>query len=129
MKAKEEHEHQSAFFDLVRRLENSDARLRTIFAVPNGDERPLARGPSGKLYCPSGQRLKREGVRRGVPDVMCPFANRDYIGLAIEFKSRKGNLSEHQEMFVGLLEKMGWKVAVCRSVDVAWSTLQDYLRH
>lgn len=84
--------------------------------------------------------LKRQGVRAGVPDILC-FAKgradgwrdrdeRDPItrhGLAIEMKVKPNRTTLQQDEWLDMLAANGWRVAVCYSADEAWHTLTDYL--
>lgn len=60
-----------------------------------------------------GAKMKRRGVKRGLPDVMLLASG---LTLWIELKSAKGRLSKPQEQFHCLARNYGHEVAVCRSV-------------
>jgi len=75
-----------------------------------------------------GARLKRKGVRSGVPDIVCPIPRGDYHGLWIEMKAKTGRVSEKQKEFMILLHGQGHKVVVAWSGDDAIQLLKDYLR-
>ena len=100
-------------------MENADERLKLIFAVPNGGKRPVI----------TGNKLKAEGVRKGIPDIMFPYSCKGFNGLAIEFKHPlTGRVSKEQSDYLNLLGRNGWLVAICTDADAAIKTVKDYLR-
>lgn len=96
-----EHHEQAAFFAWAA-LQKFDG-IELMHAVPNGGQRSKA--VAGKL--------KAEGVKTGVPDVLWPVARGGFIGLAIEFKHGDGNPTKEQRERITRLQKEGWCVAVC----------------
>jgi hypothetical protein len=84
-------------------------------AVPNGGNRNVI----------TGAKLKAEGVKRGVPDILIfedwhkylPYAIFKGHGIAIELKFGKGRVSKEQKEWLENLKKRNWKTAVCRSID------------
>lgn len=89
-----------------------------IFAIPNGGSRHIA----------EARRLTCEGVTKGVPDLCIPFPRGIYHGLFIEMKRRKGGVvSPEQREICALLERNGYKVAVCKGSDEAIKTLDSYM--
>ena len=106
-----------------------------LFAIPNGMRK-------GAIV---GAILKREGVRKGAPDLMLsvPRGGRrawhltglgaettkpaDFYGLFIEMKTRDGVVSPEQEVFHELLAKQGYRVVVCRSTMEAINQITTYL--
>lgn len=88
-----------------------------LFAIPNGGARNEV----------TGARLKAEGVRRGVPDLMlCAPAN-GYHGLFIEMKLATGRLSPHQGVFKDHLELHGYQFKTCFSSEEAIDAIKSYL--
>lgn len=110
-----EHDIQKAFFTWLSYQKKLEG-IELAFAVPNGGERnPIV-----------GAKLKAEGVKKGVPDVLWPVARGAYIGLAIEFKSADGNPSKEQRDRIDRMQREGWMVAVCWSWGAAARLLQGY---
>lgn len=102
-----------------------------LFAVPNGSSR-------NKL---EAFRLKREGVVRGVADMLFLFPNRNYHGLCLEFKkreeylgvngkicTRRGYQSAEQQEWQKAVEEQGYKYAVVYSVAEGLDIVRDYVR-
>jgi len=112
-----EHQIQAAFVQWADWHEGRHPALRLGFAVPNGGLRHKA--TAGKL--------KAEGVKAGVPDWILPVRAAGYSGLAIEFKSQGGKLSDDQKRYRNLMIAAGWKTVVCFSVDEAIAVTKQYL--
>ena len=89
------------------------------FHPPNGGHRNVV----------VAKKLKAQGVKRGVPDVMIvdrPPANPKNVGVAIELKRRKGgSLTKEQKRWLRILSEKGWAVAVCRGADEAIKFLEE----
>jgi hypothetical protein len=93
--------------------------------VPNGGQRSIA----------TASRLKAEGVKRGVPDILIfePHHKRSkligwvhYVGLAIELKDgKKGVVSADQKRWMERLSECGWRAEVCRSGDEVIALLSE----
>jgi hypothetical protein len=81
------------------------------FAVPNGGHRHIA----------TARKLKAEGVRPGVPDLVFCLPGGRFAGL--ELKASKGRLSEHQRGFCCEIVSAQGLWAVARSIDDAWGVL------
>ena len=75
------------------------------FAVPNGGSRNLLEAVN----------LKRQGTRKGIPDlVVIPKVGPVVF---IELKSASGRMSKEQSAWLESLPLFGCPVAVCRSLD------------
>lgn len=110
-----EHDQQVLFFKAIDYF-GFDA-AKSTFAVPNG-----ARFSSVR----HGALMKAEGMRRGVPDIICLVANHGNHGLAIEMKSDVGRQTPEQKDWQIRLEKGGYKYAVCRSSKEAFEVWAEY---
>jgi hypothetical protein len=111
----EEHDLQCAcvnWFDLT----HPNMRLN-LFAVPNGGRRDKA----------TGARLKSEGVRAGVSDLILLKQRHGYGALLIEMKTAKGVLSQLQRIWRDHISKDGYRHVVCRSLDDFITAINDYL--
>jgi hypothetical protein len=60
-------------------------------------------------------RLKRSGVRRGVPDLCVPYGGGRHFYM--ELKSPKGRVSKAQHAYIEQLRRWGHTVAIIRSID------------
>ena len=85
-------------------------------------------GRRGKEGAIRGARLRAEGLKSGVPDVLIFDKNSrpGSVGLAIELKRVKGGrVSEDQKRWLEELEKRGWVCRVCRGFDEVHQVLKE----
>lgn len=106
-----EHAHQVALFMWASMNFLAYPMLRFMFAIPNGGLRNKA----------TAGRLKAEGVKSGVPDVMLPYPHGKYAGLFIEMKKDKGRISENQSDWMRYLTAHNYSVVTCYS----WTEVRD----
>jgi len=76
----------------------------------------------------AGARLKRKGVKSGVPDCLIFEPSGEYCGLAIELKVGYNKPSDTQIQFMLDMEKRGWKTAICKDLDSVISLVDQYLK-
>jgi hypothetical protein len=92
-----------------------------IFHVPNGGHRH-------KLVA---IKLKQQGVKAGVPDLVLPMARGGYFGLFIEFKATPpydADTSASQSACIRALNAQGYLAIVCRGHADAMKQLRAYLQ-
>lgn len=130
-----EHAEQCALFCWAAMNAATYPSLHKMFAIPNGGQRGDGTERGAKI---AGGRLKAEGVKGGVPDVMLPVARigiggPSYFGLFIEMKrpssknKRAGVVAEHQSDFAKGLMDEGYKCVVCYSWEEARYQILTYL--
>jgi hypothetical protein len=73
-------------------------------------------------------RLRAEGVRAGVPDVLLPVARGGYHGLALEMKFGRNKPTPEQREWLDALAAEGWQTCVAYGFEEARQAIQDYLR-
>ena len=93
--------------------------LKWLFAVPNGQYRPK----------PVAIKLKRQGVKAGVSDIMLPRPNKHYHGLYIEMKYGKNKPSDKQKDFLRYVNDLGYCGVVCYGFEAAKSVIERYLNN
>jgi hypothetical protein len=107
-----EHQEQVAFVQYFRRkYENVE-----IFAIPNGEKRSIS----------VANRLKCEGVRKGVPDLFIPAWK-----LWIEFKRikpKKASLSSEQKKWIKYLFDSDYHCFVAYGHFDAVDKLNEYIK-
>lgn len=82
----------------------------------------------GKRTKTTGARLKREGLRRGYPDIILDVPRGEYHGLRIELKRRQGyKISTEQKEWIRKLNKQGYAAAFCFGWEEAWEFIHAYL--
>ena len=91
---------------------------RLIFHVPNGGGRSKSQAA----------KLKAEGVRAGVSDILCLMPSICYHGLCIEMKVKPNKPTPEQKKFLESAAEQGYKTAVCYSADEAFEVLEKYLK-
>ncbi len=98
-------------------MENKYPELELLYHVPNG----------GKRDRTTAAKLKAEGVKAGVPDLVLPVGRGGYLGLYIEMKVGKNKTTENQEYWLKKLTEQGYRTAVCYGWEEASAVLEDYL--
>lgn len=111
-----EHMIQSACFDWVRAMEQTDERYKMIYAVPNG----------GHRFISVARKLKREGVKAGVWDVMVDVPMRGFHGMRLEFKSEKGKLTSEQIEMGHRYKRYGYVTSIIRNFAQFRSIVEAY---
>lgn len=92
-----------------------------IYHVPNGGHRVKA----------VAAKLKAQGVKAGIPDLVLPMARGGYFGLYIEFKATPPNdaaISESQHERIRKLNAQGYLAVVCRGHFDTMEQIRAYLR-
>ena len=82
-----ESQEQILLFEWCSLFRNKYLELDLLYHVPNGGHRHVA----------VATKLKREGVKSGVPDLFLPVARDGYHGLFIEMKAIGGRTSPNQK--------------------------------
>lgn len=110
--------HQFAFLEWLRK--NHMDLAKKIFAIPNG-------GSRNKI---EATRMKCEGVKAGVPDLMLPHAQYPYHGLFIEMKSMESGTkpSEKQIEVIAALRQDNYAAFVCHGWGQAAWLVTNYMR-
>ncbi|MFJ4457694.1 VRR-NUC domain-containing protein [Pseudomonas sp. NPDC089392] len=90
-----------------------------IYHVPNGGHRVKA----------VAAKLKAQGVKAGIPDLVLPMARGGYFGLYIEFKATidPAPVSSSQQACIKRLNAQGYLAVVCRGHFDAMECLRAYL--
>lgn len=113
-----EHAEQVALVDWCAWQANRDPRFGLLFAIPNGGARDRI----------TAAKLKREGVKPGVADLMLPVAAAGYHGLFIEMKRQDGGrVAREQLQWQRWLTEQGFLSVVCNGFDEARIVLSFYL--
>ena len=92
-----------------------------IYHVPNGGHRVKS----------VAAKLKAQGVKAGIPDLVLPMARGGFFGLYIEFKAAPpydAAVSESQHERIRKLSDQGYLAIVCRGHFDAMEQLRAYLR-
>lgn len=107
---------------LMRELElRFPAVFELMYHVPNGGHRVKA--VAGKL--------KAQGVKAGIPDLVLTMARGGFFGLYIEFKATPPNdapISSSQHARIRKLNEQGYLAVVCRGHFDTIEQIRAYLR-
>lgn len=118
-----EDDHQAALFCWAAQQAQSNSRLHNLYSVPNGGKRDKS----------VARRMKRTGLRAGVPDVKLACTNTIFSGLYIElklekYKNRKnGGCSDEQLRWHERLRNENYSVKVCYGWLDAANAICEYL--
>jgi len=117
---KTESEEQITLFEWAGIHKRKYPGLELMFHVPNGGARSKS----------EGARLKREGVKAGIPDIFLPVPRGRYYGLFIEMK-RSGNLSRLSRVQYDILQSLanlGYATFVCQGFEEAKTVIENYYK-
>ncbi|UCP00086.1 VRR-NUC domain-containing protein [Metapseudomonas lalkuanensis] len=109
---------QATLFKWLQLAHPKAARL--AYHVPNGGHRVKA----------VASKLKAQGVKAGVSDIVLPMARGGYFGLYIEFKATPPNdavVSDSQQAFLMGVELEGYMALVCRGINEAMDVINGYM--
>lgn len=94
-------------------------QAQLIFHIPN----------EGRRHPATGQRLKQEGMKAGVPDYFLPVPKEPYSGLFIELKRRFGGVvTPLQSGWLDALKQQGYAAHVAYGAVAAINIVTDYLK-
>lgn len=77
----------------------------------------------------AGFRLKKKGVKSGVPDCIIFEPRGDYFGLMIELKIKPNKPTESQMKWLTELNIRGYYTCVCYTIDEVISIVTKYLNN
>lgn len=112
-----ESQEQIALFMWAKLQSKTKPELALLYHIPNGGHR-------SKI---AASRLKKEGVKAGVPDVFLPVSRGGFHGLYIEMKAAGGRPSTEQVRWLDDLASQGYMAVICYGYEAAKSTIENYL--
>lgn len=113
----EEYE-QMCLFQWAEACSGAHPELSLLHAIPNGGKRSVS----------EAVRMKKAGVKAGVPDMFLPVPREGCHGLYIELKRRDGGRVSHKQVeWMEALTRQGYKTALCLGWDAAREEIQKYL--
>ena len=105
---------QRAVVDYARKTNNKI--IGGIFHIPNGEKRDKI----------TAARLKKMGVKAGVPDLCIPITEGQIVW--IELKTQKGRVSKKQQEVIEWLQGLGHEVYVCYGYSEAVAVLDELIK-
>lgn len=113
-----EEQEQAAVMEWAMLMEKQAPELALLYHCPNGADRHPA----------VAAKLKKQGVKPGVPDLFLPVARGTAHGLYIEMKRQKGGrVSEDQKAWMEALTQQGYVCVVARGAEEACDVIWHYL--
>ena len=112
-----EDDEQAKVFEWAAWKQREHKLLMMLFHVPNGGNRNVR----------EAVRLKRQGVKAGIPDIYLDVPMGFYYGLRIELKIAKNKPTENQTKYIDMYNELGYKAVICYSADEAISVICKYL--
>ncbi|MCU4608193.1 VRR-NUC domain-containing protein [Acinetobacter ursingii] len=113
-----EDQEQITVMSWAHRVKFKDGRLSDyLFHIPNGGSRNII----------EATKLKKMGVKAGVPDLQLIVPNGQAHRLWIELKAQKGKLQPSQQIMIQRLEAQGYLCKVCFGADEAINEIKKYL--
>lgn len=97
-----ENQEQQALFAWAKYTQRPHPSLELLYHIPNGGKRDKA----------EAARLKREGVKAGVPNLCLPMAQDRYYDLYIELKAGKNTATPLQRQWITALSREDYAAAV-----------------
>ena len=113
-----EDDEQAAVMEWAVLMEKQFPELALLFHIANGGYRHPA----------TASRMKKLGVKAGVPDLFLPVPRGQSHGLWVEMKRvRGGRVSEDQKAWIEALTKQGYRAEVAHGAEEACDFLYKYL--
>ena len=112
-----ESSEQQAVITWVDAMQIKYPELEWMYHVPN----------EGKRSRYIGNKLKKEGLKPGVPDLCLPVPKQGYIGLYIEMKRSDNKPTDNQMKWLKALAGFGHYTIVCYSAEEAIKVLEWYV--
>lgn len=73
--------------------------------------------------------IKRQGYRKGIPDLMIYEPCDGFYGLFIEIKKKGGRPSPHQKKWIDDLQRRGYRAVICKGLDQCINEFNHYFTH
>lgn len=123
-----EHQEQAMLFTWAEAMSRAYPQLSLMFAIPNFSGTGARGSNVRNINQRYGAKLKREGRKRGVPDVMLPVARGGYHGLFVEMKRVRGSsTTPEQKAWHAALREQGYLVVSCKGAEAAQGAILTYL--
>lgn len=114
----EEWREQAIVFDWARLMETRHPELSLLQGSLNGVRLPIG----------LAVKAKRQGLKRGYPDIFLPVSRNGFHGLFIELKRVEGGVvSKDQRHIHSRLRAEGYFVDVCKGAEHAILVIRTYL--
>lgn len=109
-----EHEIQSTLVDLVK-----EQYPHILYCATVGGAR---------MRIAEAKKIKRQGYRKGVPDLIFYEPRDGYHGLCMEIKRKGGQPSPHQRAWIADLQRRGYQALICKGLDQCIEAFESYFK-
>jgi hypothetical protein len=109
-----EHEIQSEFVRLIQ-----EQYPDILFCATVGGAR---------MRISEAKKIKKQGYKKGIPDILFYEARQGYFGLAIEVKKKGGRPSPFQIQWRDDLLRRGYQSAICKGLDECVEVFNTYFK-
>lgn len=114
-----EYDEQSALMEWAAVAQRKFPELEWLHASNNGV----------RVTIGTAIKMKKAGMKSGIPDLCLPVARGGFHGLYVEMKRQKGGrVDTDQEVCHAFLRDAGYRVEVCRGWEAAKAAILDYLQ-
>jgi hypothetical protein len=114
-----EADEQAVLFEWAEAMIGIYPCLEWMYHIANGEKRDKA----------TAAKLKRMGVKSGVPDVVLPHVTGGFCGMYIEMKRLNGGQhSTEQLRWIEHLAREGYYVVSCRGFEDAEKQIENYIK-
>lgn len=115
-----EDQEQMALMEWARLNALKHEEFSLLYAIPNG--------MIGDRHVGYKLKMRKMGLKSGVPDLCLPIARQGFHSLYIEMKRKRGGrLSPEQKVWIACLKQEGHRVEVCKGWAEASWMIADYL--
>jgi hypothetical protein len=104
-------------FDIQRDIFKRFSHLELMYATASGVKLPMGLIVKCKL-CGI--------IKKGLPDVVLPYARNGYHGMYLELKTETGTPTPEQSFFIQKLKEEGYFATVVFGFNNAVKTIEDY---
>lgn len=112
-----EYDEQCLIFEWARANEGAHPELWLLNASMNGIRTSIG----------LATKMKRQGLKRGYPDIFLPVPKKYFHGLFIELKIKGNKTSEYQEEWLKRLTDNCYDCRVCYGHQEAIKVIKEYL--
>lgn len=120
-----EHQEQSLLFQWAEHAKGRYPELALLFAIPNFSGRLGNAPPVAAIR--QAAKLKKEGRKRGVPDICLPVARHGFHALYIELKAPGNTPTREQAEWLCALSEAGNLATWAVGWEAARRTIESYL--
>jgi hypothetical protein len=112
-----EYQEQCLIFEWAQAASGKYPELKYMFATLNGVRLPIG----------LAKKAKKQGNKRGVPDIILPVSTKKFKGLFIELKAGAGRASKEQRQYITFLTEQGYFADIRFGAKEAIDLIVDYL--